>query len=270
MTVRTSQPPGGSGKRQARVAALSEVALVCERADSVAGLAEPLASAARRALGARTFALAISDDLAEPVVAVSGADQYGLGIWTTQALVRLSREVDDSAPFARRLNEDVPSAVMAAPVLIGGRLRAVIAGRGFRAREPADRAELVMASVAHSLALAVRSLEAEANANRARQIADVLSAAVVGTDVEQLLAPLAEALAPYVAFSHLRLVRLSGDGSRAEHTAVSAGGTNVTESVPPPSGERPRSLELISGARGATRRDPRRAGGRRATVGLAR
>jgi signal transduction histidine kinase/CheY-like chemotaxis protein len=104
---------------------------------------------------------------------------------------------------------------------------------------------LVLASVAHSLALAVRTLEAEASANRAEQVAAVLVATVVGADVEQLLAPLAAALSRYVSFSHLRLVLTSPGGERSEYTAVSTGGSGkASGSAPPPSGARPRTLEL--------------------------
>ncbi|MCA9596218.1 MAG: response regulator [Myxococcales bacterium] len=240
--MRTSQPPGQSGKRQARVAALSEVATICARAHSVRELSRPLASAARRALGARTFALALQSTDGEPWVTVSGADQYGLGIWATQALVRWSEELSEDSTATERLNQDAPPSVLAAPVIVRNRLRGVIAGRGFRAREPQDKAELVLATVARSLSIAIRALEAESATAVAEQGGAVI-AAVLAANAESaadVLESLTHALAAHVVFSQLRLSLLDDSGARSELPASVRPG----ESGPPPSGEWPRAHEV--------------------------
>ena len=165
-----------------------------------------------------------------------------MGIWATQALVRWSEELSEDSTATERLNQDAPPSVLAAPVIVRNRLRGVIAGRGFRAREPQDKAELVLATVARSLSIAIRALEAESATAVAEQGGAVI-AAVLAANAESaadVLESLTHALAAHVVFSQLRLSLLDDSGARSELPASVRPG----ESGPPPSGEWPRAHEV--------------------------
>ena len=82
--------------------------------------------------------------------ATSGSDQHQLARWTERTLSEFRADQKD---LQAQLEQRAPAGTRVLPVLADKRLLAVIAARGFRARDSEERQSIMMGAVADLLAI---------------------------------------------------------------------------------------------------------------------
>lgn len=213
-TSRSSSPP----RHLSRVEALAQLAQLGRKQGRIADLRE-IASLARRAVGARTFALSawIAGDVNS---ATSGSDQHQLARWTARTLVELRGE---GRELRTRIEQRTPTGSRVIPISMDGRLVAVLAARGFRARDSEERQGIMLGAVADLLAIA---LMPSVGTEKSRVCSATVTALGVGLastgtalDAATVFRAVARAFREVLAVSRIGIVIRDGEDSAFRRVA---------------------------------------------------
>ncbi|MEZ4226468.1 MAG: ATP-binding protein [Polyangiaceae bacterium] len=223
-TSRSSNPP----RHLSRVEALAQLARLGQRTlESPAQLRE-LAGLARRAVGARTFAVAAFVGN-EVVSCTSGSDQHQLSRWTAHTLGEFDAQQRD---VRSRIEQRAPTGTRVSAVMSSTRLLGVVAARGFRSRDSDERQAIMVSAVADLLVPALSSPRTPSALRVCDATVSALGSSLASTratlDAKSAFRAIARAFQDVIPLSKMSIVIRDENASYRRFAAFDENGASVS------------------------------------------